>query len=275
MKLNFDVGDFFVPECYTLVDNARQAENAEYLGDMLMIKTLIVTTNPQKLPFEILSYFGVPYEIIKIGESVWEIVEDIRIKVFTEMLALTGDEYRIERSCETGNYCLFFRSLDTNYDSTKNLAFVKKNTQNLIEHSEIKISTVHGFGLFATEDIQADETIGSLDGQVISYHDYESLRHSLSAEAGRLRHYFFMEWNALPGGKNLLARPLRTSYSYINHSTRPNLILVHGSSKVLIVALREIKAGEEFFVDYRKEDIPREYFTLLGSCYLAQDNPPE
>ncbi len=269
MLLNFDVGNFFVPTCFSCVDEALKSENPEYLGDMIRIQTVVHQYDALKHPFDILRYFGLKFDLGKIGESVWEVVEDIRIKVFTEMLALTGNEYRLDWSRKDGAFCIFFRERDMGLDATRDIVFVKKNTLSTIKHASIANSQVHGFGLFSTTDIDADTTLGYLDGQILSLSSYESVRHSLNNAVGNLKNHFFMEWNAMPTG-NLLVRALRTNYSYINHSQKPNLILIHGDNNVLVTALEDIRTGDELFLDYRKENIPKHYFTLLGADYLKE-----
>jgi hypothetical protein len=116
--------------------------------------------------------------------------------------------------------------------------------------SEIRPSTIHGDGLFATNNIIANSILGVLDGQLVPWDEQFSTA---------------FEWNAISESQ-LLIRPLRTKYSYINHSRSPNLQLEYHPLRV--TALKGIKADEELTLDYRKEPLPKTYQQGHGSGYL-------
>lgn len=77
--------------------------------------------------------------------------------------------------------------------------------------------------------------------------------------------YFFIEWTAIKEGV-FLVRPLRTKYSFINHSRNPNLEI--DFSTMEIRTLREIKTGEELTLDYLKEKLSENYQRTQGLNYL-------
>ena len=116
--------------------------------------------------------------------------------------------------------------------------------------SEIRPSTIHGDGLFATNSINANSILGILDGQLVPWDEQFSTA---------------FEWNAISESQ-LLIRPLRSKYSYINHSRTPNLQREYHPLRV--TALKDIKAGEELTLDYRKEPLPKTYQQGHGSGYL-------
>jgi len=146
---------------------------------------------------------------------------------------------------------------------------VRNNTKSLFDGAEIRNSPVHGFGLFALRKWSAGEVpCNRLDGQILSYDEYEQLQLRLAPALGRLRHFFFTEWNALPGDM-LLARPFRTYYSYINHSPEPNLKIASDDGRLSLVVIRDIGKDEEFTLDYRLEPLPRGYFETPYSGYLT------
>lgn len=265
--LPFDSGSRFLPTAFQWRDAALSDNQAEILGDLLCIQTLVPRVNVLSHPFEILEWFGIPADPRKIGERVWEVVEDIRMQVFQEMLALTGEEYRLDWSRRDGSFCLWYRDRNHQRDATRELHFVRSNTIPIIPETEIRESRVHGFGLFATADIQRAFIIAELDGQVMDFDAYERLRSRLGFGLGRLRSHFFMEWNALSEDR-ILARPLRTTYSYINHSDHPNIEAMIENDHVRLRTLRDLEAGEELLLDYRKESLPRGYFDQPGSAYL-------
>lgn len=125
-------------------------------------------------------------------------------------------------------------------------------------------SSIHGFGLFAAELIERGSVLGILDGQVMSWDRYHTMRAALALPS-EARDYLFLEWNAL-APDTLLVRAFRTKYSYINHARQPNVEL--RSRPLEVVALRDIAQGEELLLDYRKEPLNEEYLTGHGSTYL-------
>ncbi len=122
---------------------------------------------------------------------------------------------------------------------------------NLVD-SEIKLSSLHGLGLFATKGVEKNAVLGHLDGQIVPWAQHQKYKRTL-------------EWNIVEEGA-LLVRPYRTKYSYINHHRSPNLALAYAPLRV--VALRDIAVGEELTLDYRKEDLPADYIDAKGKYYL-------
>jgi hypothetical protein len=131
-------------------------------------------------------------------------------------------------------------------------------------NTTIQISPVHGHGLFAAATIPESSCLGGLDGQLVSWANYNEILACFSESSG-VRQYFFMEWNCV-STTHLLVRPFRTRYSLINHSRHPNLMLCYDPLR--IVSLRDIAVGEELFLDYRKEPLPAEYLEHKDNDYL-------
>lgn len=121
-----------------------------------------------------------------------------------------------------------------------------------ILNTKISKSTIHGFGLFATETIKEGAVLCVLDGQKIPFKIYE-------------QNELILEWNAMPNDI-LLVRPYRTKYSFINHSRKPNAKLENNPLRV--VTLTQIVIGEEITLDYRQEPLPKKYITSHGKSYL-------
>lgn len=268
----FDSAQLFIPACERWKSEAVDSPDHEYLGDMLRIRTI---TQCGREPKTILGYFGVEWNSLS-PDRAFDKVGDIEMQVYEEILALTGEEYRLDWSRRDGAFCLWYRDRDNRRDATRDLLFVRTNTKALFGGSEIRNSPVHGFGLFALRKWSAGEVpCDHLDGQVLSHDEYEQLQSRMAPALGRMRHFFFMEWNALPDDI-LLARPFRTSYSYINHSSEPNLKLSLVESndglKLSLVVLRGIHPDEEITLDYRKEPLPRGYFETPYSGYLTPVN---
>ena len=128
-----------------------------------------------------------------------------------------------------------------------------------IPKGAIRKSLVHGFGLFAKERIEDSECLGYLDGQRVNWDLYDA-RMKEQGESD-----LFVEWNAL-SEDTLLVRPFRTKYSYINHARTPNAVILNDPMRV--VALRVIEQDEEIFLDYRKEQLRKDYLEGHGKTYL-------
>ncbi|MDF1622013.1 MAG: SET domain-containing protein [Pseudohongiella nitratireducens] len=127
---------------------------------------------------------------------------------------------------------------------------------NNIPNTMISKSNVHGYGLFSTTRLIPGVVLTKLDGQKITWEVYESENSLLE------------EWNALPDGC-LLVRPFKTKYFYINHSRTPNLTLILSENLELsIVVDKDICEGDELFLDYRKESLPKKYIDNHGATYL-------
>jgi len=144
-----------------------------------------------------------------------------------------------------------------------------------INYSQIKQSPIHGYGLFATQDILKNSILGTLDGQLISWNNYEVLKKELFKLCKLTKNcydYFFIEWNAL-SKESLLVRAFRTKYSFINHSIYPNLKIIKlGSTKLEIKTCKNIQKGEEFLLNYRDEPLRKEYLMQNENSYLLTMN---
>lgn len=147
----------------------------------------------------------------------------------------------------------------------EDINFVQENVVENIGFAHILPSPIHGFGLFATENILPGQILGTLDGQVIDWDKYDEIVKALKSNVGNLNNFIFMEWNAL-STSTLLVRPFRTKYSYINHSYKPNLKIEY--NPIRIVALKKIEKGEEYTLDYTKEPLREEYLNGHGKTYL-------
>jgi SET domain-containing protein len=132
---------------------------------------------------------------------------------------------------------------------------------NNIKHTIIQKSDIHGYGLFATNDIEKGSILCMLDGQIVSWNSYDDV--ASSNPFRQFNDYLFMEWNALDHNV-LLVRPFRTKYSFINHSRSPNTIL--SRYPLAVLALHNIHVGEELTLDYRKEPLNKNY--LNAATYL-------
>lgn len=125
-----------------------------------------------------------------------------------------------------------------------------------IPNTIVSNSQVHGQGLFAASTIAKGTQLCFLDGQVVNIKDLPS------------NEVISLEWNALPDDK-VLVRPVRTKYYYINHSRTPNAeVSLSDDGRLGIIAVTDLKPGDELLLDYRREPLPDEYLNGHGSTYL-------
>lgn len=90
-----------------------------------------------------------------------------------------------------------------------------------IDRVEKRQSDIHGYGMFATEDIPAQTLIG----------------------LGSVNYKY----------KTLLGR-------YTNHSINPNCLFVYlANNDVVMISLRDISSGEELLIDYRDHLLNPQY----------------
>ncbi len=97
---------------------------------------------------------------------------------------------------------------------------------------EVSKSDIHGYGVFATQDIA--------DGTEILKSIYIDVTQSRSSEVKKY-------WFAIRGGKLVL--PLDRG-AIINHSDHPNVRWYEKEDKIIFVAIRDIKSNEELFHNY-------------------------
>jgi hypothetical protein len=116
----------------------------------------------------------------------------------------------------------------------------------------VGLSNIQGLGLFSADHLNKNEVLFKLFGDVV--HLPKDARYSFSGE-----------WNALDNN-TLLKRSVRTSYGFINHSRHPNCKV--DFENLQVQAIKDIKIGEEIFLDYRDEPLPEAYIIEHGASYL-------
>jgi len=111
---------------------------------------------------------------------------------------------------------------------------------------EVRRSTLHGTGVFARRDIPAGTRILSYAGERISAEQADA-RHPHNPDDPF--HTFFF---ALSSGMVIDAGRRGNDARWINHCCEPNCQAQESADgkRVVILALRDIVAGEELFYDY-------------------------
>ena len=129
-------------------------------------------------------------------------------------------------------------------------------------------SGVHGYGVFAVQDIAEGETLVEYKGEVITWE--EALRrHPHDPAQPNHTFYFHVDDERVIDGK-----VKGNSARWINHSCAPNCEADEQDGRVFIKALRNIKAGEELNYDYGLI-IDEEYTPKLLSefpCWCGAEN---
>lgn len=166
-------------------------------------------------------------------------------------------------------------TLDSRFTDTSKLESLREMVLDTIPLGEIYPSHIHGYGLFAKEDIREGTILCIMNGQIMRWYEYKESCTRIKAALKEQDHPLFLEWNCLGTGSGvsgtaedtyLLVRPFRTKYSLINHSRTPNCQLLYNPLRV--VAMKDIQEGEELTFDYRTEPLPQEYYDEHGYSYL-------
>ena len=107
--------------------------------------------------------------------------------------------------------------------------------------TEVRDSTIFGKGCFAAEAVQKGKVVCcfTLGAQVITEEQY--------LDACRAEVLPLMRTGTRYAGKYFTVGNEHEPYTFINHSFEPNLLCHCG----VVLALRDVAAGEEFTLDYR------------------------
>jgi hypothetical protein len=100
-------------------------------------------------------------------------------------------------------------------------------------------SQIHGKGCFATIPFARRKKIAEYTGEKIT-----------NAEAERRAHRRVLRISGLDGRWSIDGSVGGNGTHYINHSCRPNCFLQAVSGRLLVLALRDIRRGEEITLDY-------------------------
>lgn len=117
------------------------------------------------------------------------------------------------------------------------------NDNYLEKYLAVKDSGIHGKGLFSTIEISAGDNILAIKGEVIS--EEECIKRESDGNV-----YIF--WNE----DSYIDTSMTTDIKYINHNCDFNCdVIDNDESGLILIAYRDIKAGEELTIDYGYEEI--------------------
>ncbi|KAJ9531590.1 hypothetical protein QJQ45_014945 [Haematococcus lacustris] len=149
-------------------------------------------------------------------------------------------------------------------DKCTNQVFTTKQYAKL----EVRRAGAKGFGLWATENIQAGQFIIEYIGEVLEEEEYLR-RKDFYAEVGQ-RHYYFMN---IGNGEVIDACRKGNRARFINHSCDPNCEtqkwLARGELAIGLFAVKDIHKGEELTFDYNFErygDKPMRCYCNSKTC---------
>ena len=103
----------------------------------------------------------------------------------------------------------------------------------------MKRSRIHGRGCFATVPFAARRKIAEYAGERITNAEAERRGHRRVLRISGLDHRWSVDGSRGGNGTH-----------YINHSCRPNAFMQTVRGHLLVLALRDIRPGEEITVDY-------------------------
>jgi len=103
----------------------------------------------------------------------------------------------------------------------------------------VKKSKIHGRGCFATTRFRGRKKIAEYTGEKIT-----------NAEAERRGHRRVLRISGLDGRWSIDGSHGGNGTHYINHSCRPNCYMQTVRGHLIVMALRDIRPGEEITLDY-------------------------
>ncbi len=106
-------------------------------------------------------------------------------------------------------------------------------------------SPVHGRGLYAAVDLDAEEFLLDYAGEVI---DWEVAQARWEDADGDPDHTFFFD---LGDGRVIDGGSGGNEARFINHGCDPNCETIDDEGTIHVITLRPIPAGAELFIDYR------------------------
>jgi SET domain-containing protein len=132
----------------------------------------------------------------------------------------------------------------------------------------VRNSRIHGRGVYATRRILSGERVAEYKGQVISWDEADRRPPSDPSDP---QHTFFF---SLANGEQVIDGNVGGNVSrYINHSCEPNCETEEtDDGRIYVVALRDIRRGEEIVYDYcliidepMTSKLRKQYLCLCGS----------
>ena len=106
-------------------------------------------------------------------------------------------------------------------------------------------SPVHGRGLYAAVDLEAEQYLLDYTGEVV---DWDVAQARWEAADGDPDHTFFFD---LGDGRVIDGGSGGNEARFINHGCDPNCETIDDGGTIQVFTLRPVPAGAELFIDYR------------------------
>lgn len=103
----------------------------------------------------------------------------------------------------------------------------------------VKESSIEGKGRFTSEDIKKGEIITIKAGHIVHKDDLDKFREVIKHSEMQIADEFYVIPTSEQETENII--------TYLNHSCDPNIGI---EGNVIVVAMRDIKSGEELCLDY-------------------------
>ena len=142
------------------------------------------------------------------------------------------------------------------YEGEKNKVYLDKSW--ISEKLEVRISSIHGKGVFTNDKISKGEVVSVWGGHVVTLEEFQ--------KGSGLQHT-----NVGIGENIYLVTPNNEEKSiddYMNHCCDANLWLL---DEVTLIAKRDVESNEELFLDYSIEIADDEY-RMKNDCECGKEN---
>lgn len=125
----------------------------------------------------------------------------------------------------------------------------------------VRKSRIHGSGVFSARGIKKGETVAFYEGKIVSSEEGTRIEEESLKTRGVT--YIFQ----LDDERDINGDLPGNDAKYINHSCEPNCETTDSDGKICIVAIKDIKPGEEITYDYCFEfDDDAEYKRHVCKC---------
>lgn len=119
----------------------------------------------------------------------------------------------------------------------------RRDSDSTVEPLEVRDSGVHGLGVFALTDLPAERVLLEYAGERISW-EQACADHEAAGTAGHTFYFDLGDGTVIDGGAN------GNTARFINHGCDPNCETESDGEQVLVRTVRDIRAGDELFIDY-------------------------
>lgn len=173
--------------------------------------------------------------------------QESRKKRIQQTFTTTDETPRLSLDYEQQKYHMRLQAIDYRLNTSIEQMKLFENMQSL----RMDRSLIHGWGLFATRDIPANEPVIEYTGELIRLQVVDR-RQAIYEKQGNLGSYIFRLDN---GGLYIDATVTGGPAKFINHSCDPNCasknMFFDGQEHIVIFSIRNISRGEELTYDYK------------------------